>query len=329
MGKKKSGGGGGGANDVPAHLTRGPVNADGVEIDVTTESFKTICARHASELEEINAHVASFGNGKKDKDRALRAVGVVSDRHYAEMEAWKEVNESEDEESEDEEDGDEARRAVEAVADELETKAVVRTEEEANRERQNKPSKAMLRKQKRAAEEAAREARIEAEKAALGPSEEMLESDVLKSRLAPLGLKVKDIKADGHCLYRSIDDQLVMVTGSGFEGGFEGLRRACAETMLENEWDYRPFADGCAEDAPEANAKWERYVSDVRDTATWGGQLELMALAKALGRRIQVFSASMPVVNMGEEHDISGALRVAYHRHAFGLGEHYNSVENS
>jgi OTU domain-containing protein 6 len=37
----------------------------------------------------------------------------------------------------------------------------------------------------------------------------------------------------------------------------------------------------------------------------------------------------MPVVNMGEEHDISGALRVAYHRHAFGLGEHYNSVENS
>ena len=325
MGKKKSGGGGGGANDVPAHLTRGPVNADGVEIDVTTESFKTICARHASELEEINAHVASFGNGKKDKDRALRAVGVVSDRHYAEMEAWKEVNESEDEESEDEEDGDEARRAVEAVADELETKAVVRTEEEANGERQNKPSKAMLRKQKRAAEEAAREARIEAEKAALGPSEEMLESDVLKSRLAPLGLKVKDIKADGHCLYRSIDDQLVMVTGSGFEG----LRRACAETMLENEWDYRPFADGCAEDAPEANAKWERYVSDVRDTATWGGQLELMALAKALGRRIQVFSASMPVVNMGEEHDISGALRVAYHRHAFGLGEHYNSVENS
>ena len=68
-------------------------------------------------------------------------------------------------------------------------------------------------------------------------------------------------------------------------------------------------------------------MRDVESTTTWGGQLEIMALAKALKRRIQVFSATMPVVVMGEEFADAPPLRVCYHQHAFGLGEHYNSVE--
>ena len=195
-------------------------------------------------------------------------------------------------------------------------------------EKQKKPSKAMARKAKRAAEEAAREARIAAEKAALGPSAQAMESEVLRSRLAPLGLRVKEIRADGHCLYRSIDDQLVKVTGSGHEGGYEGLRATCAATMRDDEDSFRPFIGDCAEQTPEADERWRAYVREVESTATWGGQLEIMALSKALRRRIQVFSATMPVVVMGEDFDEDGALRVAYHRHAFGLGEHYNSVED-
>ena len=69
-------------------------------------------------------------------------------------------------------------------------------------------------------------------------------------------------------------------------------------------------------------------------TAAWGGQLELRALAHVLRRRICVFSAHLPTVEMGEEYsdDGSGAnppLRVAYQQHAYGLGEHYNSVASA
>ena len=60
-------------------------------------------------------------------------------------------------------------------------------------------------------------------------------------------------------------------------------------------------------------------------TATWGGQLELGALAHALRRPIRVYSAHLPEVAMGEEY-AGEPLRVAYLQHAYGLGEHYNSV---
>jgi OTU domain-containing protein 6 len=65
----------------------------------------------------------------------------------------------------------------------------------------------------------------------------------------------------------------------------------------------------------------------VEATAAWGGQLELRALAHVLRRRICVFSAHLPTVEMGEEYTGDVApLRVAYQQHAYGLGEHYNSV---
>ncbi len=79
-----------------------------------------------------------------------------------------------------------------------------------------------------------------------------------------------------------------------------------------------------------ACGSFERYCQSVEGTAAWGGQLELRALAHVLRRRICVFSAHLPTVEMGEEYAAAGGapppLRVAYQQHAYGLGEHYNSV---
>ena len=36
----------------------------------------------------------------------------------------------------------------------------------------------------------------------------------LRARLQPLSLEVRDIKADGHCLYRSLEDQLALEQGA-------------------------------------------------------------------------------------------------------------------
>ena len=234
MGRKKSSGAA--ANplaDVPPDLID-------PSADVTTESFDDICARHRDELARVESHVSTFGSGKRERERAMRAVGVVSDRHYREMSEWGARARGGGRGGREGGRGGEGRRRRRGtLAEASRPGATLETTDVTVR----KPSKAMARRAKRAAAEAAREARIEAEKAAAGPSDEAAERDVLRERLAPLGLKVKEIRADGHCLYRSIDDQLCAVTGEGHEGGYEGLRATCAETMRDDETSYRPFAD--------------------------------------------------------------------------------------
>ena len=45
-----------------------------------------------------------------------------------------------------------------------------------------------------------------------------------------------------------------------------------------------------------------------------------------LQRRIEVHAVGMPLVVMGEGHP-GAPLSICYMRHAFGLGEHYNSTQ--
>ncbi|CAI9113109.1 OLC1v1013650C1 [Oldenlandia corymbosa var. corymbosa] len=65
--------------------------------------------------------------------------------------------------------------------------------------------------------------------------------------------------------------------------------------------------------------RFQSYCKDVKSTATWGGQLEPGALTHCLKKHIMIYSGSFPDVEMG-------SINLSYHRHAFGLGEHYNSV---
>ncbi len=53
------------------------------------------------------------------------------------------------------------------------------------------------------------------------------------------------------------------------------------------------------EGGPEA--AFEAYCCAVENSAAWGGQLELRALAQALRRHIAVYSVGMPRVDMGPE----------------------------
>ncbi|CAI9087118.1 OLC1v1021110C1 [Oldenlandia corymbosa var. corymbosa] len=65
--------------------------------------------------------------------------------------------------------------------------------------------------------------------------------------------------------------------------------------------------------------RFQSYCKDVESTAAWGGQLELRALTHCLKKHIMIYSGSFPNVEMG-------SINLSYHQHAFGLGEHYNSV---
>ena len=136
----------------------------------------------------------------------------------------------------------------------------------------SKQTRAQKRRGARAAEEAEREARIAEEQASLGESDRAAEARELQALLDPLGLAVRDIpvrpgssllctlhagalmqpstwqtvpflvQADGNCLYRAVEDQLLQ-SGAVTEaaGGHPVLRARVAAHMREHAADYAPF----------------------------------------------------------------------------------------
>ncbi|XAR58471.1 Ubiquitinyl hydrolase 1 [Bertholletia excelsa] len=199
-----------------------------------------------------------------------------------------------------------------------------------------KPSKSAKRREKRAQQEAAREQRIQEEQSNI-VSDRMIENEKLERKLEPLGLKINEIKPDGHCLYRAVEDQLSFLSHGPSPYTYQELREMVAAYMRKHASDFIPFflsenmEDGDSDHS--RTQRFENYCREVESTAAWGGQLELGALTRCLKKHITIFSGSFPDVEMGKEYkseNVSGSsnssIMLSYHRHAFGLGEHYNSV---
>ncbi|EOA23266.1 hypothetical protein CARUB_v10017631mg [Capsella rubella] len=193
----------------------------------------------------------------------------------------------------------------------------------------SKPSKGVKRREKRAKEEAEREQRIKEEQSQV-TSDRMVENQKLEKKLKPLGLTISEIKPDGHCLYRAVENQLANRSGGASPYSYQKLREMAASYMREHKTDFLPFFLSETESQSERSAeeRFEKYCREVESTAAWGGQLELGALTHCLRKHIMVFSGSFPDVEMGKEYKSGdgSSLMLSYHRHAFGLGEHYNSV---
>lgn len=187
---------------------------------------------------------------------------------------------------------------------------------------------------RRAAEqEAAAEA---AEQEAAGMTDHRgQERERMEAEFSRHGLEEHEIRPDGHCLFSAVADQLgqagvPLLPPSGADGevvegkepGYKTVRRAAAG-YIEARGDE--FAGFLEEDLGS-------YVRKIRDTAEWGGQLELLALASVYGiqvcvvqdGRTEVISPSGGgEVKEGEERK---KIWLAYYRHGYGLGEHYNSL---
>ena len=187
-----------------------------------------------------------------------------------------------------------------------------------------------------AQQDAAREQRIQEEQSNL-VSDRVIEDEKLEKKLEPFGLTIKEIKPDGHCLYRAIQDQLAHLSGGSSPYTYQQLREMVAAYMRKHASDFLPFflsenpADGDSDDS--LAARFENYCKEVESTAAWGGQLELGALTHCLKKPIKIYSGSFPDVEMGKEYksdsgtgSSDSSIMLSYHKHAFGLGEHYNSV---
>lgn len=139
----------------------------------------------------------------------------------------------------------------------------------------------------------------------------------------------KDIQPDGHCLFSAVADQLQQCGIPLREGGGEDtnsdgdppyriVRKAATEWMAGRPDDYAPFLE----------EPFDAYVAKMRNTAEWGGQLELAALAARYGVEIRVVQdgRTEKIEPPGGDDAERKTIWLAYYRHGFGLGEHYNSL---
>ena len=190
-------------------------------------------------------------------------------------------------------------------------------EEAKRREKQDKArEKARRKKEKSKQKEKQREEQIAEDLANAGPSRKDLEIAAMRELyLDPAGLDIRDVEADGNCLYRAVGHQC---------GGrsYVSVRVACADSLAEHEDEFAPFVD-----IHDIGGSFKEYVESVRNTSEWGGHLELRALTHTLRRPIVVYSADAAPLRIGDEFDEEGEeIRLSFHRHYYALGEHYNSV---
>lgn len=217
---------------------------------------------------------------------------------------------------------------VNGLADDLEKAALSEPakSEDAEPRKRNRQKDRLAR---RAAEQEA--AALEAEKeAAKLPNWKRQERTAMLKAFKENGLTEKEISADGHCMFSAVADQLQEVGIPLQEGGeaivdarerYKVIRDVAARYIEGHPDDFAGFLD----------EPLDTYASKIRNTAEWGGQVELIALSKS-------YNVEICVIQDGRvdhfEH-ASGASKedekiwLAYYRHGYGLGEHYNSLRKA
>ena len=326
MGKKKKNSGNGTGND-DGFFQCAPTDANGTPIDVERETLEEMRQRHAREIQSVREYCQKFFQSgmKQAKTKAMIEEGKVTDRHLIEEDKLErrvfgtpDAVSSGGEEEEEEEDKSKTDK------------------EEASEERkqQGGPTKAQKRREKKAAEEKARELAIEMERARLresGPSKKEIEEEAMRRALKALDLTLREVKADGHCLYRAVAEQ---VDEMKEESRYGEVRTMCKDEMLKNREEYEAFVE------MEEAGSYEKYCEKVGSTAEWGGHVEMLAIARALRRNVEVFEVRpggevekmvVECVGSGVEGEegkggSSFPLRVAFMKESYTLGEHYDAV---
>ncbi|KAJ8330566.1 OTU protein [Batrachochytrium dendrobatidis] len=167
--------------------------------------------------------------------------------------------------------------------------------------------------------------RLEAEaEAANAPNFRAIEQTAMDQVISKMGLTIKQIAPDGHCLYNAIADQLLLVDSQS-SWNYRNLRELASTYMLNHRDEFINFLatdDGNV----YTNEEFDEYCRKICDEAVWGGQLEIQALSQALQHPIHIVQSGSPTLEIGEKTKNTKPLIVSYHRKAYGLGAHYNSL---
>lgn len=189
--------------------------------------------------------------------------------------------------------------------------------------RSKKPNRQKARLARRAAEQEAQAARA-AEEAAKLPNLREKELQGMKEHLKRLDLTEITIRPDGHCMYSAVATLLTE----------EQLQASQSDdsTPIKPHQLVRNTAGNFIDNHPDDFAAFleeplDVYVLKIKNTAEWGGQLELQAVARAYDVDINVLQADGRVekIESGSRSPRS-SVWLAYYRHTYSLGEHYNAL---
>lgn len=219
------------------------------------------------------------------------------------------------------------------------------TPEPSSASNSRKPNRQKARLARRAAEQAAQSAAA-AEEAATQTNYRGNEQEVMDAVFKKLGLKEIEVTPDGHCLYSAVAKQLdesglglrpdpsrivlqpstqsrIDTVASPQHDGYRAVRAVTADFIMEHKEDFEAFME----------EPLESYTRKIKLTAEWGGQLELQAIARAYGVEINVVQKDgrMEKIESGDSDSFDEEKRkrviwLAYYRHTYGLGEHYNAL---
>lgn len=183
-------------------------------------------------------------------------------------------------------------------------------------------SKAARRREAKRHAELERQERVrQVEAARAGQTPKEVEEKAIAEQLEGMGLRIREVSADGHCMFRAVALQ-VKQRDPATTLSHKALRSAAVAHMRERADEYAPFY------APEREEEsFEAYLDKMEGTAEWGGQLELRALAEVLRAPIKVLSAHSPPLTVGEHGGAADPYVLCHHRHYLTLGQHYNSVK--
>ncbi|CZT01786.1 probable OTU domain-containing protein 6B [Rhynchosporium agropyri] len=299
------------------------------------ESFEAMQSRHRKEQKDLQSRVT---NKKKNATKKTRK-GVNSECEELERQLQErqgheiaalngEPADAEDvpDLEEDTTEEEKSTHGLNGITETLEKTTVSDPEPSED----GQPKKRNRQKERLARRAAEQEAAVEEAKkeAANQPDPKAIERKKMLDQFNAKGLVEKSIRPDGHCLFSAVADQLSQVgvsLGPESEDIKEGERykvvRKAAATYIEGH--------------PDDFVAWldeplEQYVEKIRDTAEWGGHLELLALAKTYNVEICVLQdGAAQNIEPGEDSKEAKKIWLAYYRHGFGLGEHYNSLRKS
>lgn len=325
----------------------------------SAESLEQMQARHRKEAKELQGRITNKKkNATKKTRKGINDESAEMERSMKERQAEElaklqgegagEAEEQEQETSPAEQEG--GKRDEDGLKDkmdklELEKPQTPTTQNEGGGGGGKKRNRQKERLARRAAEQEAAAAAAEQEASQM-TDHRAIEKTYMLAEFQKHRLEEHEIRPDGHCLFSAVADQLAQLgvpVASGEQTqdqqqqqkdgakaeGYQVVRRRAAEYILSHGDDYAGFLE---EDL-------EAYAAKIRDTAEWGGQIELSALANVYGVEIHVVQdRDTEIIGPNNNGDGGGGgadtadpgdkkrIWLAYYRHGYGLGEHYNSL---
>ncbi|XP_060806462.1 deubiquitinase OTUD6B [Amyelois transitella] len=270
-------------------------------------------SRHRKEKKELQAHIQALKKtAKNDKSKKKELTAEIArleaeqdSRHKEELEAVQKQL-----------DGIVDNNIIEHVeqGDTSTTDEVAKT----------RVSKAQKRRDKKMQQEKEREEQIKQQEKENIHGPRNKEIQAINAKLKQRNLKIFSIPSDGDCLYKAVAHQLSLKRQQNFS--IEELRNKVADYIKENKHDFIPFMSNSETYEMLTDQEFEEYCEKIRSTKVWGGQIEIRALSSSLKCPINIIQASGPeTIEQGKEF-VGDPLILAYHRHMYKLGEHYNST---